>query len=124
VESQNLMVQLTDVYPRTTICIDALDEVENKKRIELLTSLKYVINNSKNLVKIFATTRMDPDILFQFQIFPKIELRPDDNVDDINRFIKTKIERAIKDGLLLHGEVPLKLKFEICDILCKRSKGM
>jgi hypothetical protein len=124
VESQNLLVQLTDVYPRTTICIDALDEVENKKRVELLMSLKYVINNSKNLVKIFATTRMDPEILLQFYIFPKIELQPDDNVDDINQFINTKIESVIKDGLLLHGVVPPKLKFEICDILCERSKGM
>jgi hypothetical protein len=123
-ESQKLLIQLTDIYSRTTICIDALDEVKNGKRIELLRSLKHVISNSKNLVKIFATTRMDPDILFQFQIFPKIDLQPDDNVTDINQFISNKVQSAIDDGLLLHGEVQDELKAEIYDVLCKRSKGM
>jgi hypothetical protein len=123
-ESQDLIVQLTDIYPRTTICIDALDEVENAKRIDLLKSLKHVINKSKNLVKIFATTRMDPDILLQFQNFPKIELQPDDNVSDINQFVNTKVESAIDDQILLYGNVGRDLKDEICKALCQRSKGM
>ncbi|KAF8252084.1 hypothetical protein K440DRAFT_19197, partial [Wilcoxina mikolae CBS 423.85] len=123
-ESKNLLVQLSDIYPRTTICIDARDEVDKEKRIELLESLKYVINNSKNLVKIFATTRMDPDILYQFKIFPRIELQPDDNVNDINQFIETKVDGVIKDGLLLGGDVRPELKDEICVILRNRSKGM
>jgi hypothetical protein len=123
-ESQNLVVQLTDVYPQTTICIDAVDEVDHGKRVQLLRSLKYVINHSKNLVKIFATTRIDPDILHQFQGDPKIELRSDDNFGDINQFINMRIESAINDGLLLHGDVRCELKFEICDALCQRSKGM
>jgi hypothetical protein len=67
---------------------------------------------------------MDPDILFQFQIFPKIDLQPDDNVTDINQFISNKVQSAIDDGLLLHGEVQDELKAEIYDVLCKRSKGM
>jgi hypothetical protein len=67
---------------------------------------------------------MDPDILLQFKIFPKIELQPDDNATDINQFVEIKIDNAIKQGLLLHGEVQPDLKVEICDVLCNRSKGM
>ena len=124
-ESQELLIQLTDIYPQTTIiCIDALDEVENGSRIELLKSLRQVIERSKNLVKIFATTRMDPDILLQFKKFPRIELLPDDNVDDIDQFVGKKVQSVIDDGQLLNGDVPNDLKVEICDTLRKRSKGM
>ncbi|KAI5841657.1 hypothetical protein BZA05DRAFT_344843, partial [Tricharina praecox] len=123
-ESQELLVQLTDIYPQTTICIDALDEVENETRIQLLKSLKYVVETSKNRVKIFATTRMDIDILRQLEMFPRIDLQPDDNVGDINRFVETKVRGTIDDGLLLDGVVDRALNAEICDVLCERSKGM
>ena len=123
-ESQELLVQLTDIYPQTTICIDALDEVETETRLHLLKALKNIIEKSKNLVKIFATTRMETDILRQFQMFPRIELQPDDNIGDINRFVEMKIQSTIDDGLLLEGHVPAELKVEIYDVLCKRSKGM
>ena len=123
-ESQEILVQLTDIYPQTTICIDALDEVETKTRLLLLKALRNIIEKSKNLVKIFATTRMDTDILRQFETFPRIELQPDDNIGDINRFVKTKLQSTIDDGLLLDGDVPDNLKVEICNILCKRSRGM
>ena len=123
-ESQELLVQLMDIYPQTTICIDALDEVETGTRHLLLKALKDVIEKSKNLVKIFATTRMDTDILQQFEMFPRIELQPDDNIDDIGRFVKTKLQSTISDGLLLHGDVPDKLKVEICNVLCERARGM
>jgi len=123
-EGQELLLQLTNTYPQTTICIDALDEVENGVRLQLLKSLKYVVQTSKNLVKIFATTRMDTDILRQFEMFPRIELQPDDNVSDINQFVKTKVRSAINDGLLLDGIAGCELEVEICDALCRRSKGM
>jgi len=123
-ESQELLVQLTDIYPQTTICIDALDEVEHGIRVQLLKSLKHVVERSKNLVKIFATTRMDTDILRQFEMFPRIELQPDDNVSDINQFVETKVQSTIDDGLLLDGDVHRELKLEICNALCTRSKGM
>ena len=123
-ESQELFIQLTDIYPQTTICVDALDEVEIDTRLLLLKTLINIIERSKNLVKIFATTRMDTDILRQFEKFPMIELQPDDNISDITQFVKTKVQRTIDDGRLLEGDVPDRLKVEICDVLCKRSRGM
>ena len=123
-EGQELFIQLTDIYPQTTICIDALDEVETKTRLHLLKALKNIIEKSKNLVKVFATTRMDPDILQQFEIFPRIELEPGDNMGDIIQFVKKKLQSNIDDGLLLGGGVSDELKAEICDALCRRSRGM
>ena len=90
----------------------------------MLKALRNVIAKSKILVKIFVTTRMDTDILLQFEKFPRIEFQLDNNIDDINQFMKTKLQSTIDDGLLLDGDVPDKLKVEICDVLCKRSRGM
>ncbi|KAI5818540.1 hypothetical protein BZA77DRAFT_16936 [Pyronema omphalodes] len=123
-ESQKLLVKLTDIYPQTIICIDALDEVADDQRITLLTALNDVPAESKSLVKIFATTRMNPEIVAQFKIFPRIELQPDDNVSDINQFVKKRVQGAINRSELLSGEVSDELKMEICQVLCERSKGM
>ena len=123
-ECQDLLVQLMAVHPRTTICIDALDEVDHRLRLKLLEALKHVVGKSNTLVKIFATTRMDTDILMQFEMFPRIELEPDDNIDDINRFVEEKIQGMIEGKQLLHGNVPDVLKDEICQVLCERSRGM
>lgn len=67
---------------------------------------------------------MDPDIVRQFEMFPRIELQPDDNASDINQFVETKLQETIKYGLLLGGEVDQEFKKEICEALCERSKGM
>jgi hypothetical protein len=123
-ESQELLIMLADIYPQTTICIDALDEVDNGVRIRLLKALKEVIEKSKKPVKIFATSRNEVDILLQFEMFPRIVLEPDDNVDDINRFIVKRVTSVIDDQELLFGEVSDELKSTICKVLRKRSKGM
>ncbi|KAF8420375.1 hypothetical protein EV426DRAFT_706146 [Tirmania nivea] len=122
-EARDLLVQITDVYPQITICIDAMDEVDNDTRIDLLNCLNHIIRTSKNVVKIFVTTRMDVDILSQFENFPRIELQPDDNVGDINKFVLTKVQSSIKNYKLLQGDVSNEVKEEICNVLCQRSKG-
>ena len=122
-ESQELLVQLTDIYPQTTICIDTLDEVETETRLNLPEALKNVIERSINLVKVFTTTRIDTDILWQFEISPRIELQLDDNIGDINRFVKTKLQISI-DRRLLEGHARNGLQAKICSVLCRRSRGM
>ncbi|KAI5794241.1 hypothetical protein FPQ18DRAFT_304644 [Pyronema domesticum] len=116
-ERQQLLVQLTDIYPWTTIGIDALDEVIEDKWIHLLNALKYVIAQSKNLVKIFAMPQMDHAIIVQFPMFPRIELQPDDNVSDINQFVKARVQSTIDHSQLLSGDVSDELQIEICEMI-------
>ena len=125
-ESRELLIQLASIYPQTTICIDALDEVETGARKQLFTALKGVMERSKNRVNIFLTTRMDPDIFQRIAMFPMIELRlrPDANFGGIKRFIEIKLQSAIDGGLLLAGEVSQELKIEIWHVLSMRSNGM
>lgn len=123
-ESLTLLIKITNIYPQTIICIDALDEVGRDIRIYLLKSLKSVIERSSNLVKIVATARNDPDILLQFSSFPRIDVQPDDHSDDIINFIHSEVRRDVADGQLLHGKVSDELQLEICDVLSRRSAGM
>ncbi|KAF8241380.1 hypothetical protein K440DRAFT_572817, partial [Wilcoxina mikolae CBS 423.85] len=123
-ESQELLLKLTNIYPMTTICLDALDEVNSESRTRLLKVLKLVIDKSKTLVKIFATSRNDPDILQQFNAFPRIDVHPDDNFGDIQAFINMELGHAISDGRLLLGDVSPNIGNEICDTLSKRARGM
>jgi len=67
---------------------------------------------------------MDVDIVAQFEVFPRIELEPDDNVDDINWFVKEKIQGMIERKQLLLGSFPNLLKDEIYQVLREQSKGM
>ncbi|KAF8534161.1 hypothetical protein BDD12DRAFT_896905 [Trichophaea hybrida] len=94
------------------------------KRIDLLKSLKLVIEKLKNLVTIFATSRNDLDILHQFGMFPRIDVQPDDNAKDIREFIQSNVAHAIDDAQLLQGHVSEDLRMEICDALGTRSKGI
>jgi uncharacterized protein YggL (DUF469 family) len=120
-ESQELLIKVTNIYSQTTICLDALDEVQPDIRISLLEALKLVIETSKNLVKIFATSRNDPDILDEFSKFPRIDVQPEDHASDINRFIKSKVEH---NKILLRGKASDELQREICNALGTRSRGM
>ncbi|KAF8535048.1 hypothetical protein BDD12DRAFT_754152, partial [Trichophaea hybrida] len=120
-ESQELLIKVTNIYSQTTICLDALDEVQPDIRISLLEALKLVIETSKNLVKIFATSRNDPDILDEFSKFPRIDVQPEDHASDINRFIKSKVEH---NKILLRGKASDEVQRKICDVLGTRSRGM
>ncbi|KAF8422204.1 hypothetical protein EV426DRAFT_512093, partial [Tirmania nivea] len=121
-EDAGLLTHVVDIYKKR--------EGKGQKSAQLslaeardLLCLNHVIQTSKNVVKIFVTTRMDMDILNQFENFPRIELQPDDNVSDINKFVLAKVQSSIKDRLLLHGDVSNEVKKEIYNILCQRCKG-
>ena len=124
-KSRELLIQLTNIC-QTTICIDALDEVEPEARIQLFTALKDIMRRSKNRVNVFLTTRMGPYIHQQLAMFPMVELqlRPNANFGGIKRFVEIKLQNAIDDGLLLAGEVSQELKIEIWHVLTMRSNGM
>jgi len=117
-------VKLVNIYPQITIYLNALDEVDDKIRIYLLKSLKWVIEKSNSRVKIFTTSRNNTEILYQFKKFSRIDLLSDDNYSDISEFIERRLESAINDGELLLGDVSCNLRSDICEVLCARSKGL
>jgi hypothetical protein len=57
-----LILQLTDHQP-AVIFVDALDECDERLRHELLEALDEIVHKSKEIVKIFVSSRDDIDIV-------------------------------------------------------------
>ncbi|OCK86545.1 ankyrin, partial [Cenococcum geophilum 1.58] len=100
-ESYALIIQLVEQYPLTTIVIDALDECDPGKRLDLLKALEKILRESSGLVKIFVSSRDDHNIVIRLQRYPNLEIKSDRNSDDIVVFVKDQTERLIEDGKLL-----------------------
>jgi hypothetical protein len=100
-ESCDLVVQLSEYSRQTTIILDALDECNPEKRADLLDALEMILKDSKNIVKIFISSRNDQDIVFHLKHYPNLEISSDRNGDDIVNFVNAETKRLIQKGKLL-----------------------
>lgn len=123
-ESVDLIISLVNLYPQTTLIIDALDECDMGKRGNLLTALTRILGSSAKLVKVFVSSRDDDDIKYNLQKVPNVYINAKDNTADIDRFVNFEIAKSIEDGKLLRGRVPEGLKQHIISTLTKGANGM
>ena len=123
-ECQNLIVSLLDIYPRTAIVIDALDEIDRQSRKPFLEALNTIAQASKNLVKIFVSSRDDDDIILKLEAVPNLYIDATDNAGDIERFIHREINSSIDGCALLRGKVNSQLKSQIVSTLIEKADGM
>lgn len=115
----DLLVSLFEMFPKTTIIIDALDESDPQKRGELLDTLKAFMNSSENLIKIFISSRDDLDIQLKLVDHPNLYIEAQDNQEDIERFIHR--EMMTNQRLFL---LPNDLKSRVVSTLASKAKGM
>jgi hypothetical protein len=78
-ECQKLIITLLDIYPQTTIAIDALHEIDRKSRNPFLKALSTVTQQSKSLVKIFVSSRDDDDIVLELEAVANLYIDAADN---------------------------------------------
>jgi hypothetical protein len=124
-ESRALIIQLAENYPLTTIIIDALDECDPDRRVDLLESLQAILQESSSLVKIFVSSRDDQDIACHLRDYPNLELSSEKNMDDISSFVATETHNLIKKKKLLALSANKeKLKTEIIEQVTKKADGM
>ena len=109
---QKNILHLLDFYPTTTLIIDALDECEAQSISTILDSLKTLVTQSTNPVKIFVSSRPEVGILKYFKQWPNVVIKATDNSDDIKTFVQKKLsymenpelEEAILDKLIDKGD--------------------
>jgi hypothetical protein len=123
-DCEKLIVSLLDIYPQTTIVIDALDEIDRKSRKPFLEALNTIAQESRNLVKIFVSSRDDDDIILELEAVPKVYIHAADNAGDIERFILREINSSINRRMLLRGKVEDNLKMQIISSLVEKADGM
>jgi hypothetical protein len=122
-ECVDLILALLDSDP-AVIVIDALDEGDRKLRRRLLLAFEKIVENSASIVKIFISSRDERDIEHRLNLSPNVQIGASDNGEDIKRFILTEVDGAIRDGVLLRGNIPEELRMKIINVIMEGAQGM
>lgn len=111
-----LILDLTNLYSRTTIVVDALDECDSVTRWKLIDALNNIVDNSDSLVKVFLSSREEGDLRLFIQDHTGVQVTGLQNGEDIRRFVEFETDRMVfkrqilsrirkqstKDGLKQH----------------------
>ncbi|KAF7559480.1 hypothetical protein G7046_g4676 [Stylonectria norvegica] len=117
--SKDVLLELVNTYPATTIVLDALDECEADSREELMTALDYLMERSHSPLKVLISSRPNPDISNHFRAQPCIEVQATDNETDIKAFVDDRLSRDTRWASLSRN-----LQEEIRSTLLAGSRGM
>jgi len=113
-----MLKQALTTLPRVFICIDALDECLHKHLLELLVSLKDILEESPR-ARIFCTGRpqVEADVKRYFTTGVTVPISP--KTHDIKRYLEKKLEMD-PEPLAMSGE----LRADILRIILKRISEM
>lgn len=113
-----LLVSL-NLFPKTTLVLDALDECDSATRGVLVTFLDELLGAAENPVKVFVVSRPDEDIRNQFLTRPNIEIQANDNHADVELYLNARILELAQSNKTL-----LAWKNQITTRLLEHSDGM
>lgn len=117
-ECKTLILDSLNLYSKTTIILDALDE-SDITTYNLCTILSEMIEESKRPIKIFISTRPDRKYLKAFQNKRIITLDSSNQQEDIKRFLEEKLYST--ESFLERSQ---EAQDEIKHVFATRSCGM
>lgn len=130
-ECEQLLMNLSTGFLRTTIVIDALDECDPSTRGHLCDVLQHIVSSSATSpksnytpVKIFITSRNEGDLSRRFEGSPNVYIQERDNSADINLYIETEVTACIRRKELLGGVVSGDRERLIIKALKRGARGM
>ncbi|KAF4627727.1 hypothetical protein G7Y89_g10427 [Cudoniella acicularis] len=118
-DCKKLLLEFINMYPRTTLVLDALDECEKHKRLELIQALEELLSQSSKPLKIFISSRLDTDINDRLKDRANIRIEAKDNHHDITKFVNNEISKHPSWRTMDH-----QLQQRILETLQDRSQGM
>ncbi|KAK9425528.1 putative NACHT domain-containing protein [Seiridium unicorne] len=113
------LLQSVNLYAKTTLVLDALDECDLDSRAELTKTFEILLSQSRRPLRIFISSRRDRDINAQFSSKPNIEIQAAHNKEDIRRFVDEEIIKYER-----WEDMSSPLRKEIVTTLLSRSDGM
>ncbi len=119
-DAEQLLRQFVDVYPQTTLVLDALDECDAGARVHFVDMLEGLTRAAAKPVKIFISSRLDRDIAERLEGGPNVAITATDNADDIARFVEAELARRPQ----WTAKLSKALQDEIVRTLCAKSGGM
>jgi ankyrin repeat protein len=108
-----------DIYEKSTIVLDALDECDADTRDELLDVFNQFLLESKRPVKVFISSRPSTDIEAQLERGPDASIEASNNEGDILKFLSMELDKLGKKA-----NVFSTLKEDIIKVLLARCHGM
>ncbi|KAL7782096.1 hypothetical protein V8C43DRAFT_310567 [Trichoderma afarasin] len=117
-ECKTLILESMNLYSKTTIILDALDESDITTH-NLCTILLEMMEESKRPVKIFISTRPDRKYLKAFQNKRIITLDASNQQEDIERFLEEKLYST--ESFIERSQ---EVQEEIRQVFATRSCGM
>jgi hypothetical protein len=119
-----LIQELTSNKNNTYIALDAIDELPEDGRAELIDALKHIVSGSAGVVKIFVTSRNDAQIQGLLQSAIMIGVSPAENKSDIQRFVENRLKMLVHSRQLLNGNVSERLFERIRTFLISGAQEM
>lgn len=123
----SLIRELTELYDRSMIVVDALDECDVDTRWELVEALES-ITESASLVKIFVSSREEGDLRLSLQTHSGLQVTSLENEDDIRKFVEFETDRLIAKKQLLAYIRKKQTKEELTQLIkedvISKAKGM
>ena len=110
-ECTQLILELTSDAP-TTIVIDGVDALGNSSQ-DLLDTLRYLVENSPSVLKVFVSSRDEAAIARSFHQPRSIRVTSADNSKDVTLFVKHHVSKAVAQKRLLGGRVSKSLQDNI-----------
>lgn len=106
-----------NIYQRTTLVIDALDQCDPRSADRLIATLNEIMTESVKPVRIFLSSRPDPKLKFKEAMCLRLE--PSLNEGDIKEFLEARLEELIK-------EVPsiASIREDVISNLLRKCQGM
>ncbi|KAB8225515.1 hypothetical protein BDV33DRAFT_198430 [Aspergillus novoparasiticus] len=108
-----------NLYSKTIIVLDALDEVAINERRQLIRVLDELVSQSTSTIKVFIASRPGGGISFQFASKPNIQLRAAENMEDTDKFVTDKLEE-----ITALADLPSYLKIDIRKALLSGCDNM
>lgn len=100
-ELVELILELTSLYSRTTIILDALDECNPETRWEIVDALNDIVADSTGLVKVFISSREEGDLRLSIQDHTGVQVTALENNEDIQKFVEVETDRMVAKRQLL-----------------------
>lgn len=106
------------------IVIDAIDEVEEARRHELVYSLNRIAAQASNIVKILLTSRLPNDLTLQIKDPTLITVNRSNSRSDMELFVRHRVDSAVENKRLLGGQVSDSLQVYLRDRLVNAASDM
>jgi hypothetical protein len=95
-ESTDLIIELSRQLSGVWMVIDALDECHQSTRKDLFYALEAIEKGGRG-IRIFVTGRNEGDIIAYMNDYEDYLIEPQDNLKDIQRYIKSELDALYKD---------------------------